>query len=223
MLLRTFFANSKLDPHFFTTDTAIEGMVATLGFKGDLEATAAEFSKEGVAFLVRNYLANEPYGEGIELKPSPFDNAYVEIVGMDNPHAFYLFVGEGMQALANWVTVDPETDEGQSEAPPEGFEEVLQELQYRIGEIHGTFLIEPVIGTIGLTDGTTTETALAVLFPTLHSTLLGINKAVDDTNVRLGLTPPDQMPLTAMPAVEGVDLSALETGDADDLKDSNDE
>ena len=109
MLLRTFFANSKLDPHFFTTDTAIEGLVATLGFKGDLEATAAEFSKEGIAFLVRNYLANEPYGEGIELKPSPFDNAYVEIVGMDNPHAFYLFAGENMQVLANWLMVDPET------------------------------------------------------------------------------------------------------------------
>ena len=211
MLLRTFFANSKLDPHFFTTDTAIEGLVATLGFKGDLEATAAEFSKEGIAFLVRNYLANEPYGEGIELKPSPFDNAYVEIVGMDNPHAFYLFAGENMQVLANWISVDPETEEGALESAPEGFEEVLREIQYRIGEIHGTFLIEPVIGTIGLTDGKVTETAIAVIFPTLHSTLLGINKAVDDTNERLGLTPPDQMPLTATPA------------DEDDLKDSNDE
>ena len=216
MLLRTFFANSKLDPHFFTTDTAIEGLVATLGFKGDLEATAAEFSKEGIAFLVRNYLANEPYGEGIELKPSPFDNAYVEIVGMDNPHAFYLFAGENMQVLANWLMVDPETEEGALENAPEGFEEVLREIQYRIGEIHGTFLIEPVIGTIGLTDGKVTETAIAVIFPTLHSTLLGINKAVEDTNVRLALTPPDQMPL-------GVDLSAVETGDEDDLKDSNDE
>ena len=223
MLLRTFFANSKLDPHFFTTDTAIEGLVATLGFKGDLEATAAEFSKEGIAFLVRNYLANEPYGEGIELKPSPFDNAYVEIVGMDNPHAFYLFAGENMQVLANWISVDPETEEGALESAPEGFEEVLREIQYRIGEIHGTFLIEPVIGTIGLTDGKVTETAIAVIFPTLHSTLLGINKAVDDTNERLGLTPPDQMPLTATSAVEGVDLSAVETDDAGDLKDSNDE
>ena len=223
MLLRTFFANSKLDPHFFTTDTAIEGLVATLGFKGDLEATAAEFSKEGIAFLVRNYLANEPYGEGIELKPSPFDNAYVEIVGMDNPHAFYLFTGENMQVLANWITVDPETEEGALESAPEGFEEVLREIQYRIGEIHGTFLIEPVIGTIGLTDGKVTETAIAVIFPTLHSTLLGINKAVEDTNVRLALTPPDQMPLTATPTVEGVDLSVVETGDVDDLKDSNDE
>ena len=212
MLLRTFFANSHLDPHFFTTDTAIEGLVAPLGFKGDLEATAAEFSKEGIAFLVRNYLANEPYGEGVELKPSPFDNAYVEIVGMDNPHAFYMFVGENMEVLANWLTADPDTEEGQMENAPAGFEDVLQEIQYRIGEIHSAFLIEPVIGTIGLTDGKVTETAIAVIFPTLHSTLLGIHKAVEDTNERL-----------ASSAVEGVDLSAVETGVADDLKDSNDE
>lgn len=213
MLLRTFFANSKLDPHFFTTDSAIEGMVATLGFKGDLEATAAELSKEGVAFLVRNYLANDSYGEGIELKPSPFDNSYVEIVGMDNPHAFYLFVGENMQVLANWLMVDPETDEGLAENCPEGFEEVLHEIQYRIGEIHGAFLIEPTIGTIGLTDGTVTETALAVIFPSLHSTLLGINKAIDSTNEQLALTPSEQLVGSEMLAVECDDSGELEDKD----------
>jgi len=183
MLLRTFFANSKFDPTFFTTDGAIEGMAGVLGFNGDTEATAAEFSKEGISFLVRNYLANQPYGEGIELKPSPFDNTYVEIVGMDNPHGFYLFTGEKMEELYDWISGEPDEDSNEEVPPPEGTELVLEEIRRHINETNQTFLIEPVIGTIGLSDGSVNETALVVVFPSLHASQLNAMNAVEESDV----------------------------------------